>query len=121
MTNAQIIFNESIRLMEEGKIGTTGKVITVTYINGEGQEEKQQINEPEAIHTFAIWKQNGYAVKKGQKAVAAINIWKYVPKTGTMEAKTDAGETVTVETDESQMFRKTAFFFSASQVEKVAK
>lgn len=28
MTNAQIIFNESICLVEEGKIGTTGRLLT---------------------------------------------------------------------------------------------
>ena len=35
MTNAQIIFNESVRLMEEGIIGTTGLKIEVVMENGE--------------------------------------------------------------------------------------
>ena len=31
MNNAQIIFNESIDLMKDGIIGTTGRKITVEY------------------------------------------------------------------------------------------
>lgn len=60
MTNAQIIFNESLRLMEEGKIGTTGKQITV--VNADGT--KETINVPLPIHTYAAWKQLGFQVKK---------------------------------------------------------
>lgn len=113
MTNAQIIFNEQLKLMESGAIGTTGKQIVVTDAKG----EKHTVNEPEPIHTFAVWKQLGFKVKKGQHAIATIRIWKYTPKTGTMDAKNDAGETVTIETDESQMFMKNAFFFKLTQVE----
>lgn len=113
MTNAQIIFNTQLNLMKAGTIGTTGKQIVVT----DGKGEKHTINEPEPIHTFAVWKNLGFSVKKGQHAIAKIRIWKYSPKTGTMDAKNDAGETVTIETDESSIFMKDAFFFKLSQVE----
>ena len=33
MNNAQIIFNESITLMNDGLIGTTGRQITIEYEN----------------------------------------------------------------------------------------
>ena len=42
MTNAQIILNESINLMEQGKLNGTGNMITVITVNAEGQEEKKQ-------------------------------------------------------------------------------
>ena len=115
MTNNEIIFWASVELMNQGKIGTTGKVII--YKDGEGNE--QQMQEPEAIHTFQAWKQLGYSVKKGQKSVAAIQIWKCSEKKAELTAKSaETGEDVTVSANEKKMFRKTAFFFSASQVER---
>lgn len=114
MTNERIILNEAIKLMNEGIIGTTGRQITVTN----EKNEKFTVNEPEPIHTFATWKALGFNVKRGEHAIAQLYIWKHVAKTGTMEAKNDAGETVTIETDDSKMFMKKAFFFKLSQVEK---
>lgn len=72
MTNAEIIFNESIDLMNQGIIGTTGRQITVLDVNG----EERRINEPEPIHTFASWKTLGRKVKHGERAKAKIRIWK---------------------------------------------
>ena len=72
MTNAQIIFNKSIELMENGQLNGTGKYITILTVNENGEEEKKQIEEPEAIHTYAAWKQLGFQVKKGSKAIAQI-------------------------------------------------
>ena len=115
MTNAKIIFNAQLKLMEDGKIGTTGKQITVTDADG----SKYTVNEPEPIHTFATWKALGFQVKRGEKSIAKIRIWKYSPKTGTMDAKNDKGETVTIETDESAMFMKDAAFFKLTQVEPI--
>lgn len=105
MTNAMIIMNERLNLMEAGVIGTTGK--TFEFIDANG--EKIICNEPEQIHTFQHWKALGYSVKKGEKAIAKFSIWKYSekkPEDGTDE------ETI------RKMFMKTAAFFSAAQVEK---
>lgn len=72
MTNATIIFNESCRLMEDGKIGTTGRVIEVEMADG----SVIKMNEPEPIHTYKKWQELGFQVDKGQKKVADIMIWK---------------------------------------------
>lgn len=120
MTNAQIIFNKSIELMENGLLNGTGKFITVIQLNENGEEEKKVIEEPEAIHTYAAWKQLGYQVKRGNKAVAQINIWKHVSKKEEMEVTYTDGTTGTEEIDNSKMFMKLSSFFSASQVEKIA-
>ena len=55
MTNEQIIFNERVRLMNENKIGSTGRSIVVETIHG----KKIQMFEPEEIHTFQAWKALG--------------------------------------------------------------
>jgi hypothetical protein len=52
MTNAQIIFNEAVELMKNGKIGTTGRQFEVEDENG----NKMMLDEPEDIHTFQAWK-----------------------------------------------------------------
>lgn len=110
MTNAQIIMNESIRLMDEGIIKGTGRMFEAVIVDADGNESKQMVEEPEAIHTYAIWKQLGYQVKKGQKAKASFTIWKYV------EGKKKEDE----EEAESKMFMKKASFFTIDQVEKIA-
>lgn len=117
MTNAQIIFNESLKLVEEGTIGTTGKMITVQDQEG----NKKQIAEPEPIHTFTIWKQLGRQVKKGQKAKAMIYIWKYSPKTEEMEVTYENGTKGIEEVDASKMFMKKSFFFTFDQTEAITK
>lgn len=66
---------------------------------------------PEAIHTFALWKQLGYSVKKGEKAIAKFAIWKHTSKT----VENEDGE----EEEKTNMFLKTAAFFKLSQVEKI--
>lgn len=105
MTNADIIFSERMNLMKEGKIKSTGRKLIVE-ING----EKQEIEEPEQIHTYQIWKELGYQVQKGQQAVAKVLIWKFKP------AKDQEGQMLE---EEGKMFMKMASFFSASQVEKI--
>ena len=119
MTNAQIILNESINLMEQGKLNGTGNMITVITVNAEGQEEKKQIEEPEPIHTYAAWKQLGFQVKKGSKAITQINIWKHVSRKEEVEVKYTDGTTGTEEIDDSKMFMKISSFFSISQVERI--
>lgn len=103
MTNAQIILIESVRLMEEGIIGTSGRQLKTL--------DGRIVNEPEEIHTFAIWKSLGYKVKAGEHAIAKFPIWKYTSK----KVEDENGE----ETDRTNMFLKTSAFFKKSQVEKV--
>ena len=111
MTNAQIIFEEAVRLMKDGKIGTTGRVFK--YADAEGQVH--ELPEPEAIHTFAHWKALGYAVRRGEHAVSKIPVWKY--RAGRQEAEGDPN----AEPEPGKMFMKVAAFFAASQVEAIAR
>lgn len=111
MTNAAIINEAAYQLMVEGKIGTTGRAITVKMLDKDGNEFEKVIPEPEMLHTFQHWKSLGFKVKKGEHAVARIEIWKHASK---METD-DNGE----EIDKSRMFRKVACFFSMSQVERM--
>lgn len=105
MTNEQIVLDAQLKLMKEGKIQTTGR--TMICMNMAGEEVL--VPEPEAIHTYQVWKSMGYQVQKGQKAIVALQIWKHVTK-------------VDEETEEetSRMFMKTASFFARHQVEQVA-
>lgn len=115
MTNAQIIGAAAQALAEEGKIKYTGRVIKALTPAG----EEVEIKETEAIHTFAAWKELGYQVQKGQKAVVALTIWKHSgPK---QEAMTDKDGNTLQAVDKGRMFMKTAHFFSASQVAKIEK
>lgn len=66
------------------------------------------ISESEEIHTFAKWKSLGYSVKRGEKAITKLSIWKHTVKTDK-----ESGE------ESAAMFMKTAAFFSTSQVEKI--
>ena len=110
MTNAQIIFNQSVALMEAGKIKGTGRFFTYEDENG----EKKQLEEPEAIHTFTRWKECGRQVKKGEHAKAAFMIWK-AGQAKTEADPNEAGE----ETAQIKMFMKKAFFFTFDQTEEV--
>lgn len=108
MTNEMIIMNERIRLYDEGKIKGTGRTMEISMEDG----TKKNIEEPEPIHTFLRWKEYGYSVKKGEKAIAQLEIWKYTEK-----KKTD-GEDVEEENAE-HAFKKKAFFFCFAQVEPI--
>ena len=109
MTNAQIIFNASVKLMEDGVIKGTGRVFCFEDENG----ERHELEEPEALHTFAVWKEMGRVVKKGEKARAAIQIWKQGKSYTTTNKET--GEQ---EEKEGRMFMKTAYFFTLEQTEE---
>lgn len=111
MTNAQIIMNESINLLEAGIIKGTGRMLEAVIVDKNGNETKKLVEEPEAIHTYATWKQLGYQVKKGQKAKASFLIWKYVEGKKQEESE---------EEPDSKMFMKKAHFFTMDQVEKIA-
>ena len=108
MTNAQIIFNNSLALMEQGILKGSGFFATMTDEDG----NETQIEIPETIHTYAAWKSIGYQVKKGQKAKAAFTIWKYAES----KKKNDEEEAEA----SGKMFMKLAHFFTADQVEKIA-
>ena len=124
MTNEQIIFNASAELLKAGKIKPTSE--TYTVVLEDGSKETRFV--PEPIHTFAMWKNLGYSVKKGEKAVAMITIWKHTEKereltqeekesmnAATLMALTDGtGDTVKTE----NCFMKTSAFFTFDQVEK---
>lgn len=116
MTNAMIILNESVRLMEQGIIGTTGRTITVE----DAQGNKKDLQEPEPLHTYAKWKELGYQVKKGEKAKAKFTIWKYKAGKVEMEVTYDNGKKGVEEVDNSKMFMKISSFFTQNQVERIA-
>lgn len=104
MTNNDIIFQAGQELAEQGKIGYTGRTMTIKTDDGE-----MVIRETEALHTFKVWKDLGYSVRKGEHAVVKLRIWKHTEK------RDEDGEV-----EDQRMFMKTAAFFSASQVEALA-
>ena len=106
MTNAMIIMNESIRLMEEGIIKGSGEFATID--NGDGT--KKTVELPEAIHTFNGWKQLGYSVKKGEHSKIKFAIWKHTTKKVENDGK---------EEERSRMFQKVSAFFTFDQVEPI--
>lgn len=103
MTNEQIIFNKRLNLMKSGIIGTTGQKIILENKDG----EKTEVMEPEEIHTYVGWKNRGFQVLRGQKAISDFPIWKHTTK---KSKKTDQEE-------EESMFLTKAYFFSQRQVE----
>ena len=120
MTNAMIILNESVKLMESGVLAGTGRFMEVEDADG----NKKQFEMPEEIHTFAAWKSMGYSVKKGEHAIAKFAIWKHTTKmldvnTGNPETDKMNAE-INVQGGKSNMFMKVAAFFKYSQVEKIA-
>ena len=108
MTNATIILNESIKLMEQGVLKGTGEFVKFQDVNGEVKE----VEIPEEIHTFNGWKQRGYSVKKGEKSNIKFSIWKCSSKT--VENENGDDEEIT-----TNMFMKLSAFFTLAQVEKV--
>lgn len=114
MTNAMIIFIESQKLAEQGKIKYTGREFKAINLLGEEVVYK----ETEELHTFASWKSLGYIVKKGQKAVASFPIWKYISTKA--EAK-DADIELEQQVDTGRVYMKVASFFTKDQVEELKK
>jgi len=110
MTNAMIIFLESVKLMEAGVIQGSG----IKGLTPDGRE----IELPEQIHTYQAWKQLGYQVKKGSKAVAQFPVWKYIID---KMKEAEVGDDVDVEQNENKGYchMKLASFFTKSQVEKI--
>jgi len=108
MTNAMIILENSLRLMDEGILKGSGERITYKVITDNGEEERE-VEMPEPIHTFAEWKRRGFSVKKGEHAIASFVIWKYSDR--------KVGEVDGEEVEDGRMFLKKAHFFTAAQVE----
>lgn len=108
ITNAMIVFNAQQRLLADGKIKPTGRMMEFETPEG----EVLMVPETEDIHTYEHWKQIGYQVRKGEKAVDAFQIWRYSKKAKGM-SEDEAQE-------EGFCFMKTAFWFSASQVDPIA-
>ena len=92
--------------MEVGILQGTGNTITVE--NEEG--EKIELEEPEQIHTYAGWKTLNRQVKKGEKSIATILIWKHTTK------KPKEKE----EEEQEAIFMTKAFFFRECQTEAIA-
>ncbi len=112
MTNAQIILNARIELMEQGVIGSTGRYISLEKDDG----SREIIPEPEEIFTYSAFLEQGYQVKKGQKAIASIEIWKHTD--ADIRKDKNSGDEVEVA---EKMFKKTAYFFRRNQVEPIGK
>lgn len=115
MTNGEIIISEAIELMNKGIIGTTGRKLTMVTKDDDGNEVKEIIDEPEAIHTFAEWKALGFMVKKGEKAIAKFAIWNYASKPS-KKAVAEAEKNGEEVSFTAHYYMKDACFFSASQV-----
>lgn len=105
MTNEQIIFNNRLLLMKEGVIKGNGNIIEIENENG----EKVKLEEPEEIHTYTGWKALKRQVKKGEKSIATIMIWKHITK----KKKDDDNE------EQEVMFMTKAFFFKEEQTESI--
>ena len=101
MTNQMIVLNARMEMLKEGLLKPTGRMYKVTDMEG----NVKMLPEPEEIHTYQTWKELGYQVQKGEKAICKLLIWKYAVKRNK-------------ETDEEvpKMFMKNAAFFSQSQV-----
>ncbi len=112
MTNAMIILNESVRLMEEGVLKGTGEFITIENEDG----TKRELEMPEPIHTFQKWKELGYSVKKGEKSKIKFPIWKHTTKEKPVEELT--GNPIE-DAPITNMFMKLSSFFTFEQVEKM--
>ena len=109
MTNEQIISNRQQYLLSTGKIKPTGRKFEA--IDNDGN--KIVMLEAEPIHTFMTWKELGYSVRKGEKAVDSFAIWKY-----TSRKKPDQNEEEAEA--EGHCFLKVSHFFAAHQVQPTA-
>ena len=105
MTNEMIILNARFDLMEEGILKGTGNFITDENEDG----EKIEMEEPEEIHTYQGWKSVNRQVKRGEKSIATIQIWKHTTKKPKNED----------EQEQERMFLTNAFFFTEAQTEAI--
>ena len=66
----------------------------------------------EELHTFAYWKECGFSVRKGEKCLVKIPIYKYSSKKIMVNGE---------EKESGRCFPKLAAFFAARQVEPIRK
>lgn len=64
----------------------------------------------EELHTFAYWKECGFSVRKGEKALVKIPIYKYASKKIMVNGE---------EKESGRCFPKLSAFFAARQVEPI--
>lgn len=92
MTNVEIIMANQMELVKNGII-----------------------KEDEEIHTYQMWHDLWYQVKKGEHAIAKFTIWK--PSKGKVEEDENGKQKVV---KKPYMFMKSANFFSTTQVEPIS-
>ena len=108
MTNEMIILGEKQRLVEEGVLQYTGKVIRGLNVLGEEVEFK----EIEPIHTYAGWSKLGYQVKRGEHSKIKFPIWFWKKN---KKKETEDGDEEAVR---GNCYMKNAAWFTFNQVEK---
>lgn len=118
MTNNQIIFNERMNLLEAGILHSTGRKMRCCYTDDNGEVSEMVVDEPEDLHTFKEWKDRGYMVQKGQKAIARFTIWNYTSMAS--KAARGAAEAEGKDpADDPHFYMKEACFFAAHQVKRI--
>ncbi len=115
MTNAQIILQNSVFLMEQGVLKATDEMILFADEEGNVRE----VNRPEEIHTFQAWKKLGYQVQKGEHAVAKFPVWKFKNNKAKGADDREVGENDEPEKAKGRCFMKVAFFFTKDQVKEI--
>ncbi len=113
MTNAQIIFNNRVFLMEQGIIkGIPGTSITI-----EDEDGKRTIQMPEEIRSYDDWKREGRQVQKEEHSVARFQIW--MPKKGKAKAEKENSENEQEEEKLKGFYKKVVFFFTIDQTKEI--
>ena len=68
------------------------------------------------LHTYSVWQQLGYQVRKGEKAAMSCKIWRIKGK----KAEAEAAEMTEEEKEaDGRFYKKLAHFFLPSQVDKI--
>lgn len=112
MTNEQIILNSRVFLMEEGVIKGTGERFIF-----EDEKGKREIEMPEEIHTFQVWKSLGFSVKKGEHSIARFPIWQASGKKSQSDDDDEERQDGENPVKGKRYYMKVAFFFTKDQVE----
>lgn len=112
MTNEQIIENAKQKLLAQGILKPTGRTLFFRLDDG----SEIELPEAEEMHTFQAWKSRGFSVRKGEKAIARLSIWKYITRKESIPMQDGTIQ----EQEASRMYMKDACFFSRSQVDRIA-
>ena len=84
-------------------MATTNKAIIELY----KAEQGLPVDYP--LYTWAVWRNMGYRVRKGEKCKHHVTMWRMVQK------KDDEGNVI----DTGRCFHKTMSLFTSEQVEKI--